>query len=81
MAPSSRDQRPAPEPAGEPKLPAMTFLFGEVPTAPLLMTAALVVAFLGSVGIGVYVVRHTPDRFTSPYDVEKAEPSKTSRAA
>lgn len=45
----------------------MTFLAlllsGEVPEAPIFMALALVVAFLGSVGIGVFVVRHTPDAF------------------
>lgn len=59
----------------------MTFLYGEVVAAPLLMAAALVVAFVGSIGIGVYVFRHTPDRFASAYDTEKTEPAEPAQAA
>lgn len=48
-------------------------LSGEVPSAPILMAAALAVAFLGTVGVGFYVVRHTPDRFQAARRKEPEE--------
>lgn len=59
----------------------MTFLFGEIATAPLLMAAALGVAFVGSIGIGFYVVRHTPDSFTSAQDAAAAGTPEAQHAA
>ncbi len=58
-----------------------TYLYGEVPSAPILMMLALVVAFLGSVGVGIYVFRHTPDRFQSAHDVEESKPASPRHAA
>ena len=46
-------------------------LAGEIAQAPILMALALVVAFLGAVGVGVYVFRHTPERFASAGNLEQ----------
>ncbi len=57
------------------------FLVGEVPSAPILMAAALGVAFLGSIGVGFYVYRHTPDRYQSAHEVPAEQERKPPHAA
>ena len=54
---------------------AAAMLVGEIWTAPVLMAIALTLAFVGSVGIGVYIYRHTPERFQSAHGVEEIESS------
>ena len=39
------------------------FLAGEVPIAPISMAVALLVAFLGCIGLGIYVVSHAREVF------------------
>ena len=52
----------------------MLFLAGEAPTAPFYMTLALFVAFLGCVGVGVYLVRGVPDLFrTGEESIQKPQ--------
>lgn len=56
-------------------------LAGEVPSAPILMAVALTVAFLGSVGVGLYVFFHTPERFQSAQDIPEAREQHPPHAA
>ncbi len=41
------------------------YLYGEVPQATVFMALALVIAFVGTVGIGAWVVLHTPERWSA----------------
>jgi hypothetical protein len=59
----------------------MSYLYGEIPTAPILMALALFVAFVGCVGIGAYVVLHTAARSSSEQDVAEPQEAPIQHAA